>query len=132
MSLTEMWLNKNGRGDFKSAVAPSTSTQTGTQNHNTRSLWRAVTWPLALTCGFLIFVIGSSIYLVVSSGSSRALVERTLRIEGRTLRPADRSWQCRIRTTRLSTNRRSRLPRTIRYCRQRYSAENHKRERRNA
>ena len=82
MSLTEMWLNKNGRGDFKSAVAPSTSTQTGTQNHNTRSLWRAVTWPLALTCGFLIFVIGSSIYLVVSSGSSRALVERTLRIEG--------------------------------------------------
>jgi signal transduction histidine kinase len=44
-------------------------------------LWRTVAWPLALACGFLIFVVGSSIYLVAASQSTSELVNRTLRIE---------------------------------------------------
>jgi signal transduction histidine kinase len=44
-------------------------------------LWRTVARPLALACGFLIFVVGSSIYLVATSQSTSELVNRTLRIE---------------------------------------------------
>jgi signal transduction histidine kinase len=42
---------------------------------------RTVAWPIALACGFLIFVIGSSIYLVAASQSTSELVNRALRIE---------------------------------------------------
>ena len=38
-------------------------------------------WPLALACGFLVFVAGSSLYLVVVSQSINELVDRTLRFE---------------------------------------------------
>jgi len=48
-----------------------------------RELWRTAAWPLALTCGFLIFVVGSSIYLVGASQSTSELVDRTLRIESK-------------------------------------------------
>jgi signal transduction histidine kinase len=84
MSLAATSLNKEGRGAFESAVAPSAPTQTTVKSHKpmSRSLWRTMAWPLALTCGFLIFVIGSSIYLVVSSQSTSELVNRTLRIRG--------------------------------------------------
>jgi signal transduction histidine kinase len=44
-------------------------------------LWRTVAWPLALAGGFLIFVVGSSIYLVAASQSTSELVNLTLRIE---------------------------------------------------
>jgi signal transduction histidine kinase len=79
-----MLLNNNGRDGFKSAVAPSTPAQTTTASRKprSRSLWRARAWPLALTCSFLIFVTGSSIYLVVQSQSTSELVSVTLRIRG--------------------------------------------------
>jgi signal transduction histidine kinase len=41
----------------------------------------SLVWPLALACGFLIFVTGASNYLIVSSQSTSELVNRTLRIE---------------------------------------------------
>lgn len=44
-------------------------------------MWRTVAWPLALAGGFLIFVVGSSIYLVAASQSTSELVNLTLRIE---------------------------------------------------
>jgi signal transduction histidine kinase len=71
-----------GFGDFKSADAPSTASQlmSGSHGPKSRSLWRAFAWPFVLTCGFLIFVIGSSIYLSVESRSTGELVSRTLRI----------------------------------------------------
>src|ERR1700737_4987495 len=45
-----------------------------------RSSLRSV-WPLALACGFLIFVTGSSIYLVVSAQAAGELVNNTLQIK---------------------------------------------------
>jgi hypothetical protein len=41
--------NKSGRGDFKSAVAPSDRARTTTASHKTRpqSMWRTIAWPLA-------------------------------------------------------------------------------------
>jgi CHASE3 domain len=71
-----------GLGDFKSADAPSTASQlmSGSHGPKSRSLWHAFAWPFVLTCGFLIFVIGSSIYLSVESRSTSELVSRTLRI----------------------------------------------------
>jgi signal transduction histidine kinase len=83
MPLGSMSLNKNARSDFKGSLAPSTPAQTiGSRKPRSRLLWRTVAWPLALTGGFLIFVIGSSIYLLVSSESISELVNRTLRIRG--------------------------------------------------
>jgi len=82
-----MSLNKSGRGDFKPTVASSTQAQTTVGSHKpkSRSLWRIIAWPLVLTCGFLIFVTGSSIYLVVSAQSASELVNRTLLIETKLL-----------------------------------------------
>jgi signal transduction histidine kinase len=42
-----------------------------------------LTWPLALACGFLIFVTGSSVYLVFASRSTGELVNQALRVETR-------------------------------------------------
>jgi PAS domain S-box-containing protein len=44
---------------------------------------RKLALPLLLACGFLIFVSSSSIYLVVSSQSSRELMNRALQVENR-------------------------------------------------
>jgi signal transduction histidine kinase len=68
--------------DFKKADAPSNASQTtlGSNRPKSPSLWRTFAWPFILTCGFLIFVIGSSMYLVVASQSTSELVNRTLRI----------------------------------------------------
>src|SRR5271155_1960845 len=81
MSLAAVSLNKNARGDFKSAVVPRSEAQKRLGSRKPRSLWRTVAWPLALGCGFLIFVVGSSIYLVVLSQSISELANRTLQIE---------------------------------------------------
>lgn len=83
MVLVATSLFKNGRGSPKSAGTPPTQVQTAGVNQRPRSqsLWRTTAWPLALTCGFLIFVTGTSIYLVLSSQSTRELVNRTLRTE---------------------------------------------------
>jgi signal transduction histidine kinase len=82
-----MLLNKNGRIGIKNAAAPSTQAQTpmGGRKPRTRSLWRIIAWPLALGCGFLIFVTGSSTYLVVSSQSANEMVNRTLQVESKLL-----------------------------------------------
>jgi signal transduction histidine kinase len=70
-------------GDFKNAALPSKRILTAVTRREPRSreLWRTVAWSLALACGFLIFVVGSSIYLVAASQSTSELVNRTLRIE---------------------------------------------------
>src|SRR6202048_1984943 len=64
--------------DFKRAVAMSTHAQATKRSAQQGS--RSV-WPLALACGFLIFVTGSSIYLVVSAQAAGELVNNTLQIE---------------------------------------------------
>ena len=64
--------------DFKRAVAMSTHAQA--TKRSARQGSRSV-WPLALACGFLIFVTGSSIYLVVSAQAAGELVNNTLQIE---------------------------------------------------
>jgi PAS domain S-box-containing protein len=46
-------------------------------------LWGKLAWPLALACGFLIFVSASSIYLVVSSQYSQEMMNRALQLENR-------------------------------------------------
>ncbi len=80
-----MTANKPGQGDFKRATALPTLAQTTGGNHKprSRSLLQTIAWPLALICGFLIFVIASSIYLIVSSESTSQLVNLTLRIESK-------------------------------------------------
>ena len=87
MSFAAMSLDRNGRGEFNGTIAPSTQAQTTMGSHKPRSqsLWRIIAWPLVLTCGFLIFVTGSSIYLVVSSQSASELVNRTLQVETKLL-----------------------------------------------
>jgi len=87
MSLAAMLSNKNARNNFESAAAPSTEARSApaSRKPGSRSLWRTIAWPFVLTCGFLIFVIGSSIYLVVASQSTGELVSRTLRIRGNLL-----------------------------------------------
>jgi signal transduction histidine kinase len=85
MSLAAMSLNSDDRRNLKSAAAPSTWARTIIAGFRptSPSLWRTIAWPLGLTCCFLIFVTGSSIYLVVSAESTSELVNRTLRIESR-------------------------------------------------
>jgi PAS domain S-box-containing protein len=48
-----------------------------------RQPWRDLTWPLLAACCFLIFVSASSIYLVISSQSSREMMNRALQLENR-------------------------------------------------
>jgi signal transduction histidine kinase len=62
--------------DFKRSVAVSTQATKQKPRQGSRSVW-----PLALACSFLIFVTGSSIYLVVSAQAAGELVNRTLQIE---------------------------------------------------
>jgi PAS domain S-box-containing protein len=50
---------------------------------STRDLWSKLAWPLLLACGFLIFVSASSIYLIISSQSSREMTNRALQLENR-------------------------------------------------
>jgi signal transduction histidine kinase len=87
MSLTAVLLNKNERFGIKIAPAPTTQAQTptGLRKPKTQSLWRLISWPLGLTCGFLIFVTASSIYLVISTRSANEMVRRTLQIESKLL-----------------------------------------------
>jgi signal transduction histidine kinase len=83
MSFKAASLSENGLDGLKRAVPPSTQAQTLAAAHKptSRSLLRTMAWPLVLTHAFLIFVTGSSIYLAISSQSTRELVNRTLRIE---------------------------------------------------
>jgi signal transduction histidine kinase len=62
--------------DFKHSVAGSTQATKQNARQGSRSVW-----PLALVCSFLVFVTGSSIYLVVSAQAAGELVSRTLQIE---------------------------------------------------
>jgi signal transduction histidine kinase len=62
--------------DFKRGVAASTQATKRNARQGSRSVW-----PLVLACGFLIFVTGSSIYLVVSAQAAGELVNRTLQTE---------------------------------------------------
>jgi CHASE3 domain sensor protein len=65
-------------GHFKRAAAASIEARVA--NGSGASSTRLV-WPLALACGFLIFVTGSSIYLVVSAQTTGGLVNRALRAQ---------------------------------------------------
>jgi signal transduction histidine kinase len=83
MSLAAIPINKSGKGSFESAAGSSTQAQTAiaTNKPKSRELWRTIAWPLGLTCGFLIFVIGSSIYLVFSSQYANARMNHTLLVD---------------------------------------------------
>ncbi len=72
-------------GDFNSAVAGSALTDVSWQSPTAKSqgLWHSAAWPLALICSFLIFVIGSSAYLVISSQFTGELVNRALRVQNK-------------------------------------------------
>jgi signal transduction histidine kinase len=67
-----------GFDDFKGAVALSIDTHVAKRSGSSSS---RLIWPLALACAFLIFVIGSSIYLVILSQTRGELVNRALRVE---------------------------------------------------
>jgi PAS domain S-box-containing protein len=60
--------------------APDATSPTDKPDHQA---WRHLVWPLLVACGFLIFVSGSSIYLVISSQSSREMMNRALQLENR-------------------------------------------------
>jgi signal transduction histidine kinase len=64
--------------EFKNAVALTIDTKVTNRRGNSSS--RSV-WPLALACGFLMFITGSSIYLVVSAQTAGELVNRAQQIE---------------------------------------------------
>src|SRR5450432_2938864 len=49
----------------------------------TRDLWSKLAWPFLLACGLLVVVSASSIYLVISSQSSRDATNRALQLENR-------------------------------------------------
>jgi signal transduction histidine kinase len=82
MIFAAMSFFRNGRGALKSDAVPPEA-QTAVASHKSRpgTIWRTIAWSLGLTCSFLMLVIGSSIYLVVSSQTTDELVRRTLRIE---------------------------------------------------
>lgn len=61
-------------GNLKHAAAAPSTKRTG-------KLGSQLVWPLALACGLLIFLTGSSIYLVASSRFASELVSRALRVE---------------------------------------------------
>jgi PAS domain S-box-containing protein len=48
-----------------------------------RYAWSKLTWPLLVACGFLVFVSASSIFLVISSQTSREAMNRALKLENR-------------------------------------------------
>jgi signal transduction histidine kinase len=64
--------------EFKNAVALSINAQAIGRSGNSSS---RLIWPLAFVCAFLIFVIGSSIYLVVLSRTTSELVNRGERVK---------------------------------------------------
>jgi hypothetical protein len=108
--------------DFKRAVPMSTHAQA--TKRSARQGSRSV-WPLALACGFLIFVTGSSIYLVVSAQAAGELVNRTLQIETKLFIMLS-NVRGRIRTARLSAHRRSRVFRHL-SCRRNGHCADHRR-----
>jgi signal transduction histidine kinase len=69
--------------DFKRDVAMSRWQQPSKRSGGpgSRLVRRTVAWPVALVCVFLIFVIASSIYLVVSSKLTGELLKRALVVE---------------------------------------------------
>ena len=48
-----------------------------------RAKWNKWALPLLLACSFLVFVGASSIYLVISSQSSREMMNRSLQLENK-------------------------------------------------
>jgi PAS domain S-box-containing protein len=60
-------------------IAPTPAYQASVAG--TRGLWSRLAWPLLLACSFLVFVSASSIYLVISSQSSREMTNQALRLE---------------------------------------------------
>jgi signal transduction histidine kinase len=71
--------------DFKRAVAMSTHAQTTKRNGEPepQSMWRAVAWPLALACCFLIFDMSSASYLVLSSQSASESGNHAVQVENK-------------------------------------------------
>ena len=68
--------------DLKRTVASALASPTTGPREPKSQMWRAIAWPLALTCGFLLFVIGSSIYFVVASQTTSENTNRNMRIRG--------------------------------------------------
>jgi CHASE3 domain sensor protein len=65
------------------APAPAVHASVASNKTGAHELWSKLAWPLLLACGFLIFISASSIYLVISSQSSREMMNRALRVENR-------------------------------------------------
>jgi PAS domain S-box-containing protein len=63
--------------------APAAAATAPSDKLGARYAWSRLAWPLLLACGFLIFVSASSIYLVISSQSSREMMNRALQLENR-------------------------------------------------
>jgi signal transduction histidine kinase len=65
-------------GHIKRAAAESIVARMAKGRGASNARW---VWPLALACGVLIFITGSSIYLVVSAQTTSGLVNRALRVQ---------------------------------------------------
>jgi PAS domain S-box-containing protein len=65
------------------AMATRASEATPPGGKPERRAWTDLVWPLLVACSFLIFLSGSSIYLVISSQSSREMMNRALQLENR-------------------------------------------------
>jgi PAS domain S-box-containing protein len=71
------------RDSAAAATPPPAHATTGNRRPGSRYLRRNLVWLLFLACGFLIFVSASSIYLVVSSQSTRELMNHALQLENK-------------------------------------------------
>ena len=84
-----------------------------------RSLWRAIAWPIALICGFLIFVIASSTYPrhLVAIRRRNGETNPTDRIKAQ--RYAVRSFATPNRDSVVISSPAIQIPRNLPYCRKR-------------
>jgi PAS domain S-box-containing protein len=69
--------------DHAAALQPADQATMAGNGRLAHDVWKKLTWPLFLACGFLIFVSASSIYLVISSQSSRELMNHALDVENK-------------------------------------------------
>ena len=65
------------------SVAATEPTPAATNKPDAQYAWRQLACPLLLTCGFLVFVSACSIYLVISSKTTREMVNRALQLENK-------------------------------------------------
>jgi PAS domain S-box-containing protein len=70
-------------GDAVTAPAPVVKASAAANKAGTRDVWTRLAWPFLLAGAFLILVSGSSIYLVISSQSSREMANRALQLENK-------------------------------------------------